>query len=179
MSKRAINKDAKGRQPPQAVEVVGTELLEKHALSNIIDILKPEHLYSYLHLDIYKSILFLFKKDSPADVLTVSNVEICARIIAERDECSIDKRAVLSGLLEAGSIQRDTGIVFFLYRPEHYDIKEYEEGNLIDGLGQVITAKHSNGSLRNVNLRLMGKYVHAYLYSILIIKLYVYLYSYL
>lgn len=69
-----------------------------------------------------------------------------------------DKRPQLSDLRESGAIEQDADIVMFLYRPEYYGITETEEGNSTAGLGEVIIAKHRNGSLENVKLRFIGKY---------------------
>lgn len=69
-----------------------------------------------------------------------------------------DKRPQLSDLRESGAIEQDADIVMFLYRPEYYGITEDEEGHSTAGLGEVIIAKHRNGSLENVKLRFIGKY---------------------
>ncbi|MFT6962504.1 MAG: replicative DNA helicase [Flammeovirgaceae bacterium] len=69
-----------------------------------------------------------------------------------------DKRPQLSDLRESGSIEQDADMVIFLYRPEYYGITEDEEGNSVAGMGEVIIAKHRNGSLENVPLRFIGKY---------------------
>ncbi len=69
-----------------------------------------------------------------------------------------DKRPQLSDLRESGSIEQDADIVMFLYRPEYYDITEDEEGNSTVGMGEVIVAKHRNGSLENVKLKFIGRF---------------------
>lgn len=69
-----------------------------------------------------------------------------------------DKRPQLSDLRESGAIEQDADIVIFLYRPEYYGITEDEDGNNTAGVGEVIIAKHRNGSLENVKLRFIGKY---------------------
>lgn len=69
-----------------------------------------------------------------------------------------DKRPQLSDLRESGAIEQDADIVMFLYRPEYYGITESEEGQSTAGLGEVIIAKHRNGSLETVKLRFIGKY---------------------
>jgi len=46
----------------------------------------------------------------------------------------------------------------FLYRPEYYKIDTDETGNPTKGVGEVIIAKHRNGSLENVQLRFIGKF---------------------
>jgi len=78
-SKTLINEIAlgEGRIPPQALEaeeaVLGALLLEKHALTEIVDILKPESFYKEAHQKIYQAILTLFAKSEPVDLVTVTN----------------------------------------------------------------------------------------------------------
>ena len=69
-----------------------------------------------------------------------------------------DKRPQLSDLRESGSIEQDADMVIFLYRPEYYGITEDEDKHSTVGVGEVIIAKHRNGSLQNVKLRFIGKY---------------------
>ena len=65
-----------GKLPPQAVDleeaVLGALMLEKDALSVVIDILKPETFYTEAHNKIFEAITNLFQKSSPVDILTVS-----------------------------------------------------------------------------------------------------------
>lgn len=69
-----------------------------------------------------------------------------------------DKRPQLSDLRESGSIEQDADMVMFLYRPEYYNITTDEEGNSLQGVGEVIIAKHRNGSLDTVKLKFIGKF---------------------
>ena len=69
-----------------------------------------------------------------------------------------DKKPQLSDLRESGAIEQDADMVMFLYRPEYYGITEDEEGQPTAGVGEVIIAKHRNGSLETVKLRFIGKY---------------------
>jgi len=66
-----------GKLPPQALEieeaVLGALMLEKDALSTVIDILKPESFYKDSHQEIYKAIQVLFNNSEPVDILTVTN----------------------------------------------------------------------------------------------------------
>jgi len=66
------------------------------------------------------------------------------------------KRPMLSDLRESGAIEQDADIVTFLYRPGYYDMEE-EEG-AVEGLTEVIIAKHRNGALETVNLKFIGQY---------------------
>lgn len=69
-----------------------------------------------------------------------------------------DKRPQLSDLRESGSIEQDADMVLFLYRPEYYGINADEEGNSVQGVGEVIIAKHRNGSLDTAKLKFIGKF---------------------
>jgi len=69
-----------------------------------------------------------------------------------------DKRPQLSDLRESGSIEQDADIVMFLYRPEYYKITVDEDGLPTQGVGEVIIAKHRNGSIGSVKLKFIGKY---------------------
>ena len=69
-----------------------------------------------------------------------------------------DKRPMLSDLRESGSIEQDADMVLFLYRPEYYGIEVDEENNSTKGVGEVIIAKHRNGSLDTVKLRFIGQF---------------------
>ncbi len=69
-----------------------------------------------------------------------------------------DKKPQLSDLRESGSIEQDADMVIFLYRPEYYGITEDESGNPVQGMGEVIIAKHRNGALLNVPLKFIGEF---------------------
>ncbi|WP_206680703.1 replicative DNA helicase [Hymenobacter polaris] len=69
-----------------------------------------------------------------------------------------DKKPQLSDLRESGSIEQDADMVVFLYRPEYYKITEDEMGNPTQGMGEVIIAKHRNGSLETVQLKFIGRF---------------------
>jgi len=65
-----------GRVPPQAPDleeaVLGAMMLEQNALTNVIDIFKPEVFYREAHQKIFKAIYSLFKESEPVDILTVT-----------------------------------------------------------------------------------------------------------
>jgi replicative DNA helicase len=69
-----------------------------------------------------------------------------------------DKRPQLSDLRESGSIEQDADIVMFLYRAEYYKITQDEDGMPTQGMGEVIIAKHRNGSTGTAKLKFIGKY---------------------
>ncbi len=64
-----------GKLPPQALEleeaVLGAIMLERNALTTVIEILKPECFYSVAHQRIFKAIMTLFSTTQPVDLLTV------------------------------------------------------------------------------------------------------------
>ncbi|MEN8224890.1 MAG: replicative DNA helicase [Bacteroidota bacterium] len=66
-----------GRIPPQAIDleeaVLGAIMLEKDALTAVIDIVKPDAFYKEAHNVIFKAITELFNKSEPVDILTVVN----------------------------------------------------------------------------------------------------------
>src|SRR6195952_384071 len=66
-----------GKLPPQAIDleeaVLGALMLEKDALSSVIDILKPDVFYKDNHQKIFQAIRTLFEKTSPVNILTVTS----------------------------------------------------------------------------------------------------------
>jgi replicative DNA helicase len=62
-----------GKVPPQALDleeaVLGALMLEKDALTNVIDILKVESFYKDAHQVIFQAILDLFTDSQPIDLL--------------------------------------------------------------------------------------------------------------
>lgn len=66
------------------------------------------------------------------------------------------KRPLLSDLRESGAIEQDADIVSFIYRPEYYDITEWEDNTPCEGQAEFMIAKHRNGSLENIRLRFQG-----------------------
>jgi replicative DNA helicase len=66
-----------GRIPPHNIEaeesVLGSILLDKDAIVQVADILRPEHFYVPAHRDIFESDLLLYENREPIDILTLSN----------------------------------------------------------------------------------------------------------
>lgn len=68
------------------------------------------------------------------------------------------KRPLLSDLRESGAIEQDADIVSFIYRPEYYDIEEWddEERTPTQGQAEFIVAKHRNGASDTIKLKFIG-----------------------
>lgn len=66
-----------GKLPPQAVDleeaVLGGMLLEKEAVEAVVAILQPESFYNEQNMKVFAVIQDLYKKNLPADILTVTN----------------------------------------------------------------------------------------------------------
>jgi replicative DNA helicase len=69
-----------------------------------------------------------------------------------------NKKPQLSDLRESGAIEQDADLVVFLYRPEYYEILEDNEGQSLNGIAEVIVAKHRNGALVDIYLRFVSQY---------------------
>ncbi len=149
-----------GKLPPQALEleeaVLGALMLEKDALTAVIDLLKPQSFYKDAHQRIFKAILALFDKSEPIDILTVTqelreqgelefvggayyvtqlttrvnsaaNIEFHARIITE----AAIKRDLISISSEVlGRAYEDTTDVFDLLDSTEAKLFEVSESNI-------------------------------------------------
>ncbi|WGH27723.1 MAG: replicative DNA helicase [Candidatus Shikimatogenerans bostrichidophilus] len=69
------------------------------------------------------------------------------------------KKPLLSDLRESGSIEQDADIVLFLYRPEYYGFKYWDNDkkNICTGEAEIIIAKHRNGKLGNIRLKFINE----------------------
>jgi replicative DNA helicase len=56
-----------------------------------------------------------------------------------------DKRPRLSDLRESGSLEQDADTVVFLYRPEYYKIKQYENGDSTENICELDVQKSRHG----------------------------------
>ena len=76
-SLKGIQDTGLGKKPPQALDleeaVLGALMIEKDALSAVIDILRAESFYKESHQRIYGAITYLFANSEPIDLMTVSN----------------------------------------------------------------------------------------------------------
>ena len=72
---KSVNRKIDGKLPPQAIEleeaVLGALMLDNEALSDTIDILKPEYFYKMEHQKIFDAIIILFNESKPVDILTI------------------------------------------------------------------------------------------------------------
>jgi len=68
---------AEQRIPPQNVEaeqsVLGSLMLDKNAIIKIVDFLQPQDFYRDTHQNIYKSMVGLFERREPVDILSVTS----------------------------------------------------------------------------------------------------------
>lgn len=71
---------------------------------------------------------------------------------------SADKRPMLSDLRESGAIEQDADLVSFIYRPDYYGIEQDEMGQSLDGIAEIIVAKHRNGATDDVRLKFVKEY---------------------
>jgi len=69
-----------------------------------------------------------------------------------------DKKPILSDLRESGAIEQDADIVSFIYRPEYYGLTTDENGESQEGIGEIIIAKHRNGSLGTIRLQFVSEF---------------------
>jgi replicative DNA helicase len=76
VAKPPIQNNELGKIPPQAVDleeaVLGALMLEREAVNEVIDILKPESFYKESHQKIFEAIHDLFQRSEPIDILTVT-----------------------------------------------------------------------------------------------------------
>jgi len=73
-------------------------------------------------------------------VLTAAQL---SRAVEQRTE----KRPVLSDLRESGSLEQDSDIVMFIYRPD-----QYEKDTVKQNVAEIIIAKHRNGPTGSIEL---------------------------
>lgn len=66
-----------GKLPPQALDLevstLGALMLEKNAILEVADFLKPDHFYDDRHKEVYTAIMELFQASDPIDMQTVVN----------------------------------------------------------------------------------------------------------
>jgi replicative DNA helicase len=100
------------------------------------------------------------KNLAESDVLWDEIVEINSLGIEDVYDASVHNahNFVANDFIVHNSIEQDADLVLFLYRPEYYGITQDMEGNPTTNVGEVIVAKHRNGSLDTVKLKFIGKF---------------------
>lgn len=143
-----------GKLPPQALDleeaVLGALMLEKDALSTVIDILKPEVFYKDAHQKIFQAIQALFTASSPVDILTVSSqlrqqgeleviggafyiTELTNRV-ASAANIEFHARIISQKFIQRELIRISTDIINQSYEDtsDVFELLDYAEKNLFD-----------------------------------------------
>lgn len=76
---------------------------------------------------------------------------LAAAQLSRAVEQRTDKRPVLSDLRESGSLEQDSDIVMFIYRPD-----QYEKDTVRQNVAEIIVAKHRNGPTGSIELVFMN-----------------------
>ena len=72
---------------------------------------------------------------------------------------SASNRPMLSDLRESGSIEQDADMVMFIYRPEYYQIHEWDDdASPTAGQAEIMIAKNRHGALENIRLRFINDF---------------------
>lgn len=91
--------DQKIRVAPHSIDaeisILGAILLDKDAIIDVAEFLRPEHFYDDRHKEVYEAILSLYEERIPIDVLTVGE-----RLKKRKSLKKIGGTAYLQGLLE-------------------------------------------------------------------------------
>jgi replicative DNA helicase len=72
-------------------------------------------------------------------------------------EARTDKRPALADLRESGAIEQDADVVMFVHRPEMYGL-EGKDGEVTEGLAEIIIGKQRNGPVDTVKLHFIKQY---------------------
>jgi replicative DNA helicase len=92
-------------------------------------------------------------KELSVPVIALSQL---SRAVETRDK---SRRPQLSDLRESGAIEQDADVVMFVYRPEYYNIKEFEDTNESTyNKCEIIIGKQRNGPTGNVKLNFLKEF---------------------
>lgn len=161
-----------GKMPPQAIEleeaVLGALMLERDALTNVIEILKPDSFYKDANRMIFEAIVHLFNNSEPVDIKTVvhqlrkdgnleivggayyvselttkvnsaANIEYHARIIAEQ---SIKRQLIhISSIIQQDAYE-DTKDVFDLLDKAQQSLFDVSESHIRKNFDQMSSLMH-------------------------------------
>ncbi len=72
---------------------------------------------------------------------------LAAAQLSRAVEQRADKRPMLSDLRESGSLEQDSDVVLFIYRPDQYDTDPLKEN-----IAEIVVSKHRNGPVGSVEL---------------------------
>ena len=158
--KQILSKSIDGKLPPQAIEleeaVLGALMIDNDALSNAIELLKPDSFYKHQHQKIFSTIEDLFNSAKKVDILTVveelkrkglleeiggpsfitklteriasaANIETHARIIAQK---FIQRELIRISNQTIKDAYDDTTDVFDLLNDAEQGLYEISEGNI-------------------------------------------------
>ena len=77
MARHATKSSLEGKVPPQNIEaeqsVLGALLLDKEAIMKVADIIQTRDFYQKNHQIIYDTILHLYERQDPIDLINLSN----------------------------------------------------------------------------------------------------------
>jgi replicative DNA helicase len=72
---------------------------------------------------------------------------LAAAQLSRAVEQRADKRPMLSDLRESGSLEQDSDVVLFIYRPDQYD-----DDTIKQNVAEIMVSKHRNGPVGSVEL---------------------------
>ena len=76
-------------------------------------------------------------------------------------EARTPPRPMMSDLRESGSLEQDADFIFFIYRPEYYNIDSFPDNSSTTGIAEIIVGKARNaevGSTKTVFLKDIGRF---------------------